>query len=74
MNAYLTTAEVAQILGYRPQTIRAWRYRGTGPRYIRLGGPKGRALYDVEELTAWIEKRKANSTSEESVRAAGASR
>lgn len=74
MSAYLTTAEVAQILGYCPQTIRAWRYRGTGPRYIRLGGPKGRALYDVEELSAWLEAKKANSTSEESVRAAGAAR
>lgn len=70
----LTTAEVAQILGYKPQTIRAWRSRGESPPYVRFGGPKGRALYDVDDLSAWLETKKANSTSEESVRAAGASR
>jgi len=72
MNALLNTAQVAAVLGLRPQTIRLWRVRGTGPLYFRLGGPKGRVLYDPADLSAWMEAGKARSTSEESVRAAGA--
>lgn len=70
----LTTAQLAAALGVRQQTVRLWRTRGTGPRYFRLGGPRGRVLYDAVDLSAWIEAGKANSTSEESVRAADASR
>lgn len=28
---------LARLLGRKPQTILAWRLRGNGPRYIRLG-------------------------------------
>jgi hypothetical protein len=29
--------EAAKELNVRPQTMSAWRYRGTGPSYVRVG-------------------------------------
>jgi DNA-binding transcriptional MerR regulator len=61
----VTTNEAARILGMKPQTLRLWRLRGTGPRYVRFGGPTGRAAYSVEELEAFVTERMRRSTSEE---------
>jgi predicted DNA-binding transcriptional regulator AlpA len=33
----LTEREVANRLGLSVATLRAWRFRGKGPRYLRLG-------------------------------------
>lgn len=33
----LTEREVADLLGLSVATLRAWRHRGQGPRYLRLG-------------------------------------
>ena len=33
----LTEREVAGLLGLSVATLRAWRHRGQGPRYLRLG-------------------------------------
>jgi excisionase family DNA binding protein len=33
----LTEREVAELLGLSVATLRAWRHRGTGPRFLRLG-------------------------------------
>ena len=33
----LTEREVADMLGLSVATLRAWRHRGKGPRYLRLG-------------------------------------
>jgi predicted DNA-binding transcriptional regulator AlpA len=66
----LTTAEAAALLGIAPQSLRAWRHYGRGPRFVRFGGPRGRAAYRPEDLRAWIEARTAVSTTEESTRAA----
>lgn len=30
--------ELAALLGVRPSTVRSWRSRGMGPRYVRIGG------------------------------------
>jgi predicted DNA-binding transcriptional regulator AlpA len=51
----------AAFLGLAESTLEKARVRGDGPRHVRLGP---RAIgYDVEDLTAWIETRKALSTS-----------
>lgn len=63
----LTTAEAAQLLRCQPQTLRLWRCRGEGPRYIRFGtSGRGRALYARQAIDAWLQARTAGSTSEES--------
>ena len=33
----LTEREVAELLGLSVATLRAWRHRGQGPRFLRLG-------------------------------------
>ncbi len=33
----LTECEVAELLGLSVATLRAWRHRGKGPRFLRLG-------------------------------------
>jgi len=33
----LTEREVAEMLGLSVATLRAWRHRGKGPRFLRLG-------------------------------------
>lgn len=61
----LSTAAVAALLGIRPQSLRAMRLRGTGPVYVRIGGPRGRACYTAESVLAWTRDRSYRSTSEE---------
>lgn len=51
----------AEILQISRRTLQAWRVKGGGPRYVRVG----RAVrYSVTDLNSWIEARKASSTSE----------
>lgn len=33
----LRTDEVAALLGVAPETLRAWRSQGRGPRYLKIG-------------------------------------
>ncbi len=65
----LSSAEVAAILGFKAQSLRAMRLRGTGPRYIRLGGPLGRVAYRRADLDAWLAARTFTSTAAEAVAA-----
>ncbi len=65
MRKPINTSAAANRIGVEPQTMRAWRCRGVGPRYIRVGGPRGRCYYDVDELEQWLADRTFQSTSEE---------
>jgi hypothetical protein len=65
------TNQAAALLGMQPQTLRLWRLKGTGPRYVRYGGPRGRVVYRVSDLESWLAGRVFNSTSEEGVANAG---
>lgn len=65
---YLDTNQLAQKFGIKAQTVRSWRLKGTGPRYIRLGPPRrGRVVYDMREIERWVAARVHRSTSEETV-------
>jgi excisionase family DNA binding protein len=60
----LTTQEAADLLGLKRTTLEAWRVRGCGPRFVKLG----RAVrYRAADLDAWIESRTRTSTSEQKV-------
>ena len=57
----LTTPEAAEYLGVRPCTLEAWRCRGGGPRFRKIG----RAVrYGRNDLDEFIESRTRTSTSE----------
>ena len=53
----LTDVELAELLGASLQTIRNWRWRGDGPRYVKLGGRMVR--YRPEDVRAFIEGKAA---------------
>lgn len=46
----LTEREVAEQLGLSVATLRAWRHRGKGPRFLRLGRSVRYLPLDVEEF------------------------
>jgi Helix-turn-helix domain len=48
----MSEAQVAEILGKPPRTLRQWRYLGIGPRYLKVGATVRYRTHDVE---AWLE-------------------
>jgi predicted DNA-binding transcriptional regulator AlpA len=46
----LTEREVADMLGLSVATLRAWRHRGKGPRFLRLGRAVRYLLSDVADF------------------------
>jgi predicted DNA-binding transcriptional regulator AlpA len=50
--AYMTTAELAELVRSPEATVRYWRHCGKGPRSFRLGK---RVLYDIRDVDAWLE-------------------
>ena len=46
----LTEREVAALLGLSVATLRAWRHRGKGPRFLRLGRSVRYLPSDVDDF------------------------
>ena len=59
----------AEILGLKVQTLAAWRLRGRGPKFVRMGR---RILYRPAALNAFVAVREFSNTAEAD--AAGAKR
>jgi excisionase family DNA binding protein len=57
----LTTEEAAQYLNLRPSTLEAWRCRGNGPRFLKMGKS---VRYPVGSLDDFQQQRTFRSTSE----------
>ena len=49
-NRPLTETEAAARLGLKVATLRAWRHRGRGPAYVRLGRAIRYLAIDVDEF------------------------
>ncbi len=56
LDRLLTTAEVAEICRTNDETVRYWRYAGTGPKGFRLGR---RVVYPEPEVRRWLAERQA---------------
>jgi len=54
-----TTEEAARFLRLQKQTLEAWRVRGTGPAYLKLGR---RVVYRREALERFMAERERRST------------
>ncbi len=54
------TTEAAELVRLKPQTLRAMRSRGGGPRFVRLSANK--CAYRVEDLREWVESRTRRTT------------
>ncbi len=53
----------ADILCYSVRALQNWRYRGGGPRFVKVSGRSVR--YRRRDLLAWIDERTVASTSEQ---------
>lgn len=58
-----TTEEAARFLRLQKQTLEAWRLRGTGPAFLKLGR---RVVYRREALEKFMAERERRSTSDRS--------
>ena len=56
-----TTEEAARFLRLQKQTLEAWRLRGTGPAFLKLGR---RVVYRREALERFMDERERRSTSD----------
>ena len=48
----LTTANVANVLGFAPETVKRWRRSGDGPPFVRVGS-KG-IRYKPDDVWDWL--------------------
>lgn len=58
---FLDSNQAAEYLGLKRTTLEAWRCRGDGPRFVKLGRL---VKYRRADLNAFIETRLRSSTSE----------
>jgi excisionase family DNA binding protein len=58
--AFLTTAEVADLLRVPSETVRFWRHVGKGPASFKIPGGR-RVLYASEDVEAFIAAARAAS-------------
>jgi len=56
----MTASEVAKKYGVSYQSIYKLRKTGKGPKYIQLHGPNSPALYDPDDVDAWIKSIKVD--------------
>jgi hypothetical protein len=60
-----TEKQEAARLRVSTRTLQAWRYRGGGPPYLKLGsGSWGAIRYDPADVDAWLEECTRTSTSD----------
>ncbi len=56
---FLSRREVAELLALPERTLAALAYKGTGPRYYRVGR---HARYRPEDVERWLETRAVEGT------------
>ena len=49
----VTETQAAEYLGLSTKTLQSWRWRKTGPPYVKLGGA---VRYRPEDLEAWLQE------------------
>lgn len=59
MGSYLNTTQLAEKLQVAPITLMAWRCRGKGPRWHKVGH---KVLYSVVDVHLWLEQNARYST------------
>lgn len=64
MQKLISNNEAAALLGVAPSTLKFWRHKSRGPRFVKLGDAKQAGVaYDEADVIAWRESRKFASTS-----------
>lgn len=57
MDDLMMPPEVSTMLRTKTETLKYWRYIGTGPRFARIGR---RVVYRRSEVEAWLEEQFAS--------------
>lgn len=65
LHTYFNPPEAAEYLRVTVRTLIAWRRSGSGPKYLRLGGPTGRVRYERAQLDRWMRARQHAQTAAE---------
>ncbi len=61
-DALLNESQAASLLGFTPRALQMWRYRGGGPKFVKVSS---RAIrYRRRDLLDWVEARVRSSTSD----------
>lgn len=60
-----TTEEAAEYLGLSRATLEAWRFRGSGPAFLKMGKA---VRYRLDQLDAFEESRVRQNTSQKAAR------
>ncbi len=55
----------ADLIELSHDTLRRYRRMGTGPRYVRVGGPNGPVRYRIADLDEWLQSQSVASRAEE---------
>lgn len=50
MNKHITQQALADRWQFSPRTLEQWRYRGVGPRFLKIGG---RVRYRIDDVEAY---------------------
>jgi predicted DNA-binding transcriptional regulator AlpA len=50
----LTPREAAEAVGLSPETLKVYRYRGTGPKFLKVGK---HVRYRIADLQGWLDNR-----------------
>ena len=58
---HLTTDQAAEALRISRHTLEAWRIKGIGPRFRKIGR---RVLYERNDLVVWASNQSRTSTSD----------
>lgn len=60
----LDSVQTAAMLGITPGTLKFWRHKGRGPKFIKLSNSRQAGVaYDQADVLAFIRSRKFGSTS-----------
>lgn len=59
--------EAAAMLGVSPRTLANWRTQGIGPAFIRVGAVHSRTLYRLDDLHAWLERNRVETSASKAV-------
>jgi len=51
---HINQVELSRRWRLSPRTLERWRYRGTGPRYLKVGG---RVVYRLDDIEAFEARR-----------------
>lgn len=55
------------MLGVAPRTLANWRTLGIGPAFVRIGQVHSRTLYRVDDLRAWLDANRVETTASKAV-------